>query len=202
MKYIIPIIITIFILFNFIKKDLNINVLTSKDTILAFGDSLTYGYNTEPSKSYPSILSRKLGMKVINAGVIGETSEGGLKRLPKLLKDNSIKLMILCFGGNDILQKKSMLTLKDNIKNIIQMAKKKNIDVLLISVPNISLFGLSPLELYKEVAEEENIPILEGMLGNILSKPSLKSDRIHPNALGYKEMAEKIYESLIKHGWI
>ena len=85
---------------------------------------------------------------------------------------------------------------------MIRMAKAKNIDVLLISVPNITLFGLSPLELYDEVAEEENIPLLSGVLANILSQPSLKSDQVHPNALGYKKMSELIYESLKEHNWI
>ena len=130
-----------------------------------------------------------------------ELTGEGLKRLPQLLEDRSIKLMILCFGGNDIMQRKSMSSLKQNLKTMIQLAKAKNIEVLLISVPNITLFGLSPLELYDEVAEEENIPLLLGVLANILSQPSLKSDRVHPNALGYKKMAELIYESLKEYGW-
>jgi lysophospholipase L1-like esterase len=85
---------------------------------------------------------------------------------------------------------------------MIQMAKAKDIEVLLISAPNVSLFGLSPLGLYEEVAEEENIPLLSGVLASILSQPSLKNDQIHPNALGYKKMAELIYESLKENGWV
>ncbi|HHO65895.1 MAG TPA: arylesterase, partial [Epsilonproteobacteria bacterium] len=112
------------------------------------------------------------------------------------------KLMILCSGGNDILQKKPMEELKQNLKTMIRMAKKKNIDILLVSVPNIGLFGLSPLKLYEEVAEEENIPLLSGMLADILSQPSLKNDQIHPNASGYKKMAEQIYETMKEQGWI
>jgi len=82
------------------------------------------------------------------------------------------------------------------------MAKTKKIDVLLVAVPNISLFGLAPLELYEEVAKEEKVPFLGGVLANILSQPSLKNDQIHPNALGYKQMADKIYESLVENGWL
>ena len=176
--------------------------LTSNDTILAFGDSLTYGFGARSEESYPTRLSVLSGYKVINAGVNAETSDEGLKRLPPLLEDGSIKLMILCFGGNDIMQRKSMSSLEQNLKTMIQMAKVKNINVLLISVPNIGLFGLSPLGLYAEVAEEENIALLSGILTNILSQPSLKNDQIHPNALGYKQMAEKIYESLKENGWV
>jgi len=166
--------------------------LTKNDRILAFGDSLTYGYGANDSQSYPVLLSRLSGLKVINAGVNGDTSEDGLRRLPARLEDPSVKLMVLCFGGNDILQKRSMAQLKKNLADMIQMAKAKQIDVLLVSVPNITLFGLSALDLYEELAEEENVPLLTGLLSDILSQPSLKNDQIHPNAKGYKVMAEKI----------
>jgi len=201
MKYIIIVIFSVLMILTLTKKEINAMTLTSNDTILAFGDSLTYGFGARPEESYPTRLSVLSRYKVINAGVNAEASDEGLKRLPQLLEDRSIKLMILCFGGNDIMQRKSMSSLKQNLKTMIQMAKAKNIEVLLISVPNITLFGLSPLELYDEVAEEENIPLLLGVLANILSQPSLKSDRVHPNALGYKKMAELIYESLKEYGW-
>ena len=202
MKYIIIAITVTLILFSFTKKETTTQTLTPEDTILAFGDSLTYGYNVQPAQSYPALISQWTSIEVINAGIPTETSEDGLRRLPALLEDSSIKLMILCFGGNDIIQKSSMATLKSNLKTMIQMAKKKDMDVLLIAVPNINLFGLSPLTLYEEVAEEENIPLVSGLLVEILSKPSLKSDQIHPNALGYKQMAEKIYESLRENRWV
>ena len=202
MKYIVIAIVITLIFFTLTKKDVPIQTLNQQDTILAFGDSLTYGYNAQHSQSYPATLSRLSGLKIINTGMLGETSEDGLKRLPELLETHSFKLMILCFGGNDIMQGISMATLKSNLKTMIQMAKEKNIEVLLISVPNLGLFGLSPLELYEEVADEENVPLLSGMLADILSQPSLKSDQIHPNALGYKQMGEKIYESLKENGWV
>jgi len=196
MKQILIAIAIILILFTLSQKERNIQALTPQDSILAFGDSLTYGYNAKPNESYPVVLSRLSGHKVINAGIPAESSHDGLKRLPALLEDESIELMILFFGGNDIMQGLSMESLKSNLKTMIHMAKEKNIEVLLISVPNLSLFGLSPLDLYEEVADEENVPLLSGMLADILSQPSLKSDQIHPNALGYKMMAEKIYEKL------
>ena len=202
MKYIIMVILVVLALLTLTKKETNGMKLTKNDTILALGDSLTYGFGASPSESYPALLSKMTGLRVINAGINGETSKEGLKRLPKLLEDPSVKLMILFFGGNDIMQRRSMEDLKQNLKTMIQMAKQKHIDVLLISVPNIGLFGLSPLPLYEEVAEEENIPLLSGMLADILSQPSLKTDQIHPNASGYKKMAERIYEILKEHGWI
>ena len=202
MKYVIVAIIILVILNLLPQESREMNRLSSHDTILAFGDSLTYGHGAASSESYPTRLSNLTAKRVINAGVNAETSTEGLKRLAPLLEDRSIKLMILCFGGNDIMQKRSMSKLKQNLKTMIRMAKAKNIEVLLISIPNFTLFGLSPLGLYEEVAEEENVPLLSGVLANILSQASLKSDQIHPNALGYKEMAELIYESLKENGWV
>jgi len=202
MKYILVAVAMALILFTLTKKDPNIQTLHPQNTILAFGDSLTYGYNAKPDESYPAVLSAMTGLNVINAGIPAETSKEGLRRLPKLLDDPSIKLMILCFGGNDMMQQVSMDVLKNNLKTMIQMAKSKGIDVLLISIPNLTLFGLAPLSVYDEVANEENIPLISGLLSKILSDPSLKSDQIHPNALGYRQIAENIYENLKENGWV
>ena len=199
MKYIIGIALILVAISSFTKRGTETMQLNKTDTILAFGDSLTYGFGANPNESYPTLLSHYSGLKVINAGVNGDTSEEGLRRLPALLNDASIKVMILFFGGNDVIQKKPLGALKNNLKTMIGMAKEKNIDVLLVSVPAISLFGLSTLDLYEEVAAEENTALLSGMLADILSQPSLKSDQIHPNAKGYQKMAEKIYESLREH---
>jgi len=201
-KYVIVVILIILIFITLPKQTSIHTTLSSNNTILTFGDSLTYGHVTSHDESYPILLSSLSGHKVINGGINGETSDEGLQRLPKLLEDKSIKLMILCFGGNDILRRQSMDALKNNLKAMIRMAKTKEIEVLLIAVPDISLFGLTPLELYEEIAKEEDVPLLGGVLANILSQPSLKSDQIHPNALGYKQMANKIHESLKENGWI
>jgi len=202
MKYILFAIAIMLILFSDYSKERTIKPLKPKDHILAFGDSLTYGYNAKQSESYPSVLAKLSGYTIINEGVLGDTSKDGLRRLPKLLKEEEFKLIILLFGGNDIIQGLSREDLKRNLKSMIAMAKKKNIDVLLISIPDFGLFGLSPLRLYDEVAKEENVVLLSGLMAGILEDPSLKSDQIHPNAKGYKKMGEKIYERLKKEGWL
>ncbi len=188
-------------LLNNTKENINANRLEKGKKILAFGDSLTYGFGAPVGKSYPSLLTEKIGIKVINAGVNGDTSADGLRRLPALMSGD-IGLMILCFGGNDILQKKPLSQLKSNIKQMISMAQARGIDVLLVSVPDIGLFGLSPLDLYEEVADETGVPLLSGVLSEILGNPSLKSDQIHPNAEGYRVMSDRIYDKLKEQGWI
>ena len=196
MKYILLSAIAVLIFLTFTKKETKIMPLSSRDSILTFGDSLTFGYGAKTDESYPKLLATYTGLRVINAGVNGDTSEAGLRRLGTSLKDPSIGLMILFMGGNDIILKRSMPDLKENLRSMIKMAKEKQIDVLLISVPNVTLFGLSPIDLYEELSEEEDVPLLSGMLAEILSDPSLKIDQIHPNAKGYEKMAKEIFESL------
>lgn len=173
--------------------------LLPSDTILAMGDSLTYGHGASPKESYPSVLASMTGLRIINAGRNGETSQEGLKRVPQLLQQHKPKLTLLCYGGNDILQKKSMKTLKENLKTMISLIRAHGSEVILIAVPDFSLFGLHPLSLYEEVAEETNTPLVNGLLSDILADPSLKSDQVHPNAKGYRKMAETLYEAIKKH---
>ncbi len=180
----------------------SVTPLQTGDTILAFGDSLTHGYGAGAGESYPERLSASIGVPVINAGINGETSADGLRRLPTLLQKHAVRLMILCFGGNDILQKRSMSQLKANLIEMITLAKAQGIEVVMLSVPNIDLFGMSPLELYTEISKETDTPLIEGILADILEQPSLKSDQIHPNARGYQQMAREVEKGLRKIGYV
>lgn len=177
--------------------------LPKERPILAAGDSLTYGYGaSHQTESYPAYLSKWSGYTVINAGLNGETSAEGLERLPYLLKKHNPSLTILCYGGNDILQNLPMETLRQNLKRMIAQCRASGSKVLLVSVPNFTLFGLEPLPLYEEVAKETDTPLIEGVLATILNDPALKSDQVHPNAKGYEKLAEAIYGKLKEEGWI
>jgi len=175
--------------------------LKTGDAILAFGDSITYGYAAKPQESYPAVLQTLTGYRVINAGVNGETSEEMIVRLPALLEDPSVRLLLLCAGGNDILQQRSKERLKSNLLRMIGMAKAKGIDVVLIGVPSFGTFGLSSLPLYEEVAKEEQIAYIPTLLPDILEERSLMSDYVHPNAAGYRRMGERIRERLDALGY-
>ena len=202
LKYLLMIFAMIALIIFFKKETPEVIKLNSTDKILAFGDSITYGYGEGRNESYPYLLSRDIHTQVINAGINGETSQEGLQRLPALLEDSSIKLILLCFGSNDILQKVPLVELKSNLKKMIHIAKAKNIDVILISVPKISPLGLSSLALYSTVADEEHVELMNDLLVHVLSRSSLKNDYIHPNAKGYRYMADKIYEHLKSNKWI
>ena len=202
LKYLLIVLAFVALIIFFKKESSEVIKLNPTDKILAFGDSITYGYGESENESYPYLLSQITNTQVINAGINGDTSREGLQRLPALLEDGSIKLILLCFGGNDILQKTPLTELKSNLKKMIQMAKAKNIDVILISVPKVSLLGLSSLALYSTVADEENIDLMDDVLVYVLSRSSLKNDYIHPNAKGYRYMADEIYAHLKSENWI
>ena len=173
--------------------------LESDATILAFGDSLTYGTGAGRDKSYPAVLEKMTGLKVINAGIPGETSASGLARLPSLLRQHNPGLIIICHGGNDILKKMNLTQTRDNIQKMITLAQTNNTQVMLIGVPGFGLF-LDTLPFYPELAKQNNIPIAEDILSHILAKNALKSDQIHPNTNGYQLLAERTASILQQAG--
>lgn len=172
----------------------------SKDAvILAFGDSLTHGNGAAEQESYPAILEKLSGRRVVNAGVSGEISEDGLKRLPGLLEKYHPQLVIICHGGNDILRKKDMNQMASNVKTMIVMAQNKNIPVILLGVPRFGLF-LDSATQYKEIAESTGVLFIEDLIPEVLGNNALKSDPVHPNKDGYHAIAESIYNMIKNAG--
>lgn len=168
-------------------------------TILAFGDSLTFGTGTRRDRAYPAILQNLTQRKVINAGVPGEISAKALKRLPGLIAQHQPALIILCHGGNDILRKLNIQQTKDNLQQMINLANQHEIQLVIIGVPEFGLF-LNTSPIYKELADTNHLPIENNVLGDILGTNTLKSDHIHPNAKGYQRLAESILTLLKKAG--
>ena len=173
--------------------------LAADATILAFGDSLTAGTGAAESESYPAVLAGLTGRKVINAGIPGEVSAAGLLRLAELLERERPSLLILCHGGNDLLRQQEHKALADNLRGMLRLAGEKGVPVLLVAVPSFNL-TLKPPALYGELAKEFTVPIESKILPRILTKNALKSDHIHPNAAGYRQMAEALFQLLKKSG--
>ena len=178
-----------------------LTALTSDATILAFGDSLTYGSGAKPGEDYPSILSTLTNVSVINAGIPGEVSNKGLQRLPGLLEQHSPNLIILIHGGNDILKKLSRLEQKNNLLAMVKLAQEKNIEVMMLGVPEPGIF-LKSAGIYEEISNQTNIAAEFSILPDILGDNALKSDIAHPNAEGYQVMAERIFKFLEDNGAI
>ncbi|GIU16075.1 arylesterase [Shewanella sp. MBTL60-007] len=169
--------------------------LTENARVLAFGDSLTYGVGASKGLDYPSQLAGISGYEVINAGISGETTSAGKQRLGALLERHDPELLILLEGGNDFLRNQPQDKTKANLANMIEQAQAKQIPVLLVAVPQKSLF-LSPSPIYAELAEEYELVLIEDTLSSLLKSPSKKSDAIHLNDAGYLELAQAIYQAI------
>jgi lysophospholipase L1-like esterase len=173
--------------------------LANDAVIVAFGDSLTFGTGAEPTESYPAVLGKMIGRRVVNSGVSGEVTGDALLRLPEVLEREKPALLLLCHGGNDQLRRLNQQQAANNIREMIRLAQKREVAVVLIAVPAPGL-SLSPPSMYREIAKELSIPIEEETLSSILANSSLKSDYIHPNAAGYRRLAESIATLLHKSG--
>ena len=175
----------------------SIKPFNQESVVLAFGDSLTHGTGASTGQSYPDVLSELLGRQVINVGIPGEVSASGLKRLPSVLEEYKPTLVILCHGGNDFLRKLDQATTSGSLDAMVTLIRSHGADVVLVGVPKFG-FGLQVPELYSQIADKYTIPLQKEILVDLLADNSMKSDVIHPNATGYRLMAEAIYDLINK----
>ena len=169
--------------------------LGADDIVLAFGDSLTFGTGAGTQEAYPNVLSKLISRQVVGAGVPGETTADGLERLPAVLDEVKPRLMLLCMGGNDMLKKVNPLDTESNLRAMVRLARDRGIAVVLIGVPEPVLFGGTGAY-YAKLAQEFRIPLENHVMHEVLFDNGLKSDPIHPNAKGYRRLAEAIAELL------
>jgi lysophospholipase L1-like esterase len=175
--------------------------LGNNAVILAFGDSLTYGTGAEQTESYPAVLEQLICRKVVNAGIPGEVTVEGLSRLREILQSEQPALMIICHGGNDMLRRLNRQQAADNLRNMIRLAQERRAAVVLVAVPAPGI-SLSPPHMYREIARDLAIPLEEKIIPAVLADGSLRSDYIHPNAAGYRRIAEALATLLKKSGAI
>jgi acyl-CoA thioesterase I len=173
--------------------------LPPEAVVLAFGDSLTYGSGASDAESYPAQLEHLIGRKVVRAGVPGEVTAQALARLPGALDEYSPRLLVLCIGGNDFLRRLGNAQAAGNVRAMVRLARGRGIDVLLVGTPEPGLLP-SPPGFYADIAAEFGVPYEGGVITEVLKDPRLKSDPIHPNARGYRLIAERIAEKLRKGG--
>ena len=171
------------------------------DVIVAFGDSLTYGTGAAEHESYPAVLAQLIQRNVVRSGVPGETTGGGLARLEHVIEEHRPALMIVCLGGNDMLRKLDETQTRNNLREIIGTIKRRGIAVALVGVPKPALITSAPA-FYAELAQEFDIPYDSKVVTDVLYRAELKADPIHPNAKGYRRIAEAIAELLKKAGAI
>jgi acyl-CoA thioesterase-1 len=179
----------------------SLSPLSQQARVLAFGDSLTYGYGVGSDYAYPAVLSKLIDREVLNAGISGELSAEGLERLPGLLDRWRPELVIICHGGNDILRRMNSEQTERNLRKMISMARDRGIGVVVIAVPTFGLFPKAAAY-YEGIAEDAQVPVEMDILAALVSDNSKKSDQVHFNQAGYREMAEAVLNLLSKEGAI
>lgn len=182
------------------KVEIDVKTLGKEDTILAFGDSLTFGMGAKANESYPEQLSNITGYHVVNGGLNGDTANGALPRLKREIEESQPKLVILALGGNDMLKKQDE-KLEENLTTLIKYIKEKDIQVVMLATPQPNVFShmigtLKDASLYSNVAQNTQTFLIEDVYSNYLSQKKYKSDLIHLNADGYNLVAQDIAKEL------
>ncbi len=175
--------------------------LPSDAVVLAFGDSLTFGTGAAEAESYPAQLESMIGRRVVRAGVPGEVTAQALARLPAALDEHSPRLLLLCIGGNDFLRRLGNPQAERNVREMVRLARSRGVAVMLIGTPEPG-FTVTPPAFYSSIAKEFRLPYEEGIIGQVLKDASLKADPIHPNARGYRLIAERVADQLKQSGAI
>ena len=175
--------------------------LPAGSSVVAFGNSITFGNGANPAQDYPSRLAASSGWQVHNAGLPGDTAAAARDRIRDKLDATRPALVIVEIGGNDFLRRRPEAAVKEDLRAIIAAIRQSGAQVVLVAVPKLSLIGVATGKLpdstiYAELASEERLPLVPGVLAAILSDPELKADAIHPNAGGYRKLAEGIAEQL------
>ena len=173
----------------------SVDYLSGGKNIICFGDSLTFGTGAPEKMSYPAQLSRILKRPVANAGVPGDTTASALSRLQRDVLDRSPGIVLLTLGGNDLKNRISADTAFENLKVVVERIQKTGALVVLggISIP---FWDRGFSERYRTLAEDTGAVLVENVYEGILGNRSLMSDTIHPNADGYRIMAEHFAEAL------
>jgi acyl-CoA thioesterase-1 len=173
--------------------------------IVVLGDSLTAGLGLTEIESYPGLLQAMIDadgyeFEVINAGVSGDTSAGGLRRLDWVLKED-VRVLILALGANDGLRGLPVAEMKKNLAAIIERARARGAVVLLAGMeapPNYGAdYAVSYRQAFAELAREHRLPFIPFMLAGVAGVPNLnQSDGIHPTAEGTARVADTIWKAL------
>lgn len=207
MKHIPRLIFLVLAIIAFSATSVNMAMSETQKTILAFGDSLIAGYGISSEYSFPAQLEKRLRaagheVKVINAGVSGDTTSGGLTRLEWTLEQKP-DFVILELGANDMLRGIDPRITRENLQKMLDILKARNIPVLLTgmrSLPNMgSLFGDSYQKMYKELSKKYGTAYYPFFLEGVALEPGyVLEDGLHPNARGIAVVVDNILPTVEK----
>ncbi|MFQ5952194.1 MAG: GDSL-type esterase/lipase family protein [Candidatus Omnitrophota bacterium] len=175
------------------------NIDSQGTNIICFGDSITYGSGVERGEDYPSRLAELLGREVINAGRGGDTTEDALMRVDSDVLENDPYIVIVEFGANDYLRDLPKDKALENLREVISRIQDEGAMTALFDASGGSSL-LGAYNIYhkdmKRLARETGSIFIPHVMEGIMRKASLKVDRFHPNAEGYRIIAERVYNAI------
>ena len=177
----------------------------SRPRVVALGDSLTAGLGLPPGQAWPALVQRRideagLDVEVVNAGVSGDTTAGGVRRLDWAL-DGDVRVLILELGANDGLRGLPVDQMQDNLSTMIETAKRRNITVLLCGMEAPPNFGPQYTrefrQAFRDLADEHDVAFLPFFLDGVAGDAALnQADGIHPNEAGTRRVADLVWQAL------
>ena len=164
---------------------------TAGSTIIAFGDSLVAGRGATGGRDFVSLLSRRIGRPIINAGRSGDTSAEALARLDRDVLARDPRVVIVLLGGNDFLQKVPREHTFANLSTIVDRIRQRGAAVVLVGI-NPGMFVDPYGAAFEDLARRSEAGLVADVLDDILGNGALMSDAIHPNNRGYELMVDRV----------
>jgi acyl-CoA thioesterase I len=179
------------------------NAVASGRTILVFGDSLSAAHGIRPEQGWVALLEQRLKSqgyeyRIVNASVSGETSEGGLERLPRALQLSQPQLVILELGANDGLRGLPLSTTRENLSRMLHLAQAAGASVLLVGIRLPPNYGPRYTDefarLFPDLAQQFHVPLVPFLLEKVALNPALmQEDGLHPNAAGEPAVLDTLW---------
>ncbi|MCX7927170.1 MAG: arylesterase [Candidatus Omnitrophica bacterium] len=175
-----------------------VNLDSQGTTIVCFGDSITYGYGVTSNESYPAQLEKWVSLPVINAGLSGETTSDAIKRLETDILTRHPVLVIIEFGGNDLIAR---IPVEKTTANMEEMIKRIQQAGAMVAIADYSSpFILDKYhEVFRSLSKKYKTIFIPRLMSGIIDNPSLRSDYIHPNAKGYQLIAHRVARAIIPY---
>jgi acyl-CoA thioesterase I len=182
------------------------NAVASARTILVFGDSLSAAYGIRPEQGWVALLEQRLqaqgyGYQIVNASVSGETSSGGLQRLPRALQLHHPALVILELGANDALRGLPLSGTRENLATMVQLSQSAGARVLLVGLripPNYGpRYTQEFANIFPGLANQYHLPLVPFLLEKVALDPErMQADGLHPNAQGQPPILDTLWPYL------
>jgi acyl-CoA thioesterase-1 len=182
------------------------NAAAGDRTILVFGDSLSAAYGLRPEQGWVALLDKRLrtqgyGYDVVNASVSGETSSGGLQRLPRALQLHHPGILVLELGANDGLRGLPLTTTRENLIKMVELSKQAGARVLLVGMripPNYGpRYTADFARMFSDIATSRHLPLVPFLLQSVALDPGrMQDDGLHPNAQGEPAVLDTLWPQL------